>query len=155
IMEEDGESYALTAQDDGGLVLSDLEGNPLPYRDTTGVQDHFLRFKKVHLETFRSRLDPQVEDSLRTASAAFELSAVGKDGKRANIYVHWKPGSGQPNDLGVVEEHDMEQLYGVTDDGEVVLLQRFVFDPLIRPLSELQKNPIPPVASAGLPMPTN
>ena len=155
ILEEDGESYALTAQDDGGLVLSDLEGNPLPYRDTTGVQDHFLRFKKVHLETFRSRLDPQVEDSLRTASAAFELSAVGKDGKRANIYVHWKPGSGQPNDLGVVEEHDMEQLYGVTDDGEVVLLQRFVFDPLIRPLSELQKNPIPPVASAGLPMPTN
>ena len=155
ILEEDGESYALTAQDDGGLVLSDLEGNPLPYRDTTGVQDHFLRFKKVHLETFRSRLDPQVEDSLRTASAAFELSATGKDGKRTNVYVHWKPGSGQPNDLGVVEEHDMEQLYGVTDDGEVVLLQRFVFDPLIRPLSELQKNPIPPVASAGLPMPTN
>lgn len=155
VLEQDGESYALEAKEDGRLVLSDLEGNPLPYRDTTGVQDHFLRFKKVHLETYRSRLTPEVEDSLRTASAAFELTAVGKSGRRSNVFVHWKPGSGKPNAMDVVEVHDAEQLYGVTDSREVVLLQRFVFDPLIRPLSELQKDPIPPVASAGLPMPTN
>lgn len=156
ILETEGESYALSASRDGQLVLSDLEGNPLPYLDTTGVQDHFLRFKKVHLETYRSRLDPEVEDSLRHASAAFELTAIGQNGRRSDVYVHWKPRTGLDRDeLGQTMEHDGEQLYGVTTDGEVVLLQRFVFDPLLRPLSELQKATIPPVASAGLPMPTN
>ena len=154
--EEEGESYALRALESGKLVLSDLEGNPLPYTDTTGVQDHFLRFKKVHLETYRSRLKPEVEDSLRNASAAFELTAVGRSGRRSHVDVHWKPRTGlDRNAEGEMMEHDGEQLYGVTDNGEVVLLQRFVFDPLIRPLSELQKAQIPPVASAGLPMPTN
>ena len=155
ILETDGESYALHAEETGKLVLADLEGNPLPYRDTTGLQDHFLRFKKVHLETYRSRLSSAVEDSLREASAAFEMVAMGKGGRRSELRVHWKPGSGTPDLNDVVQEHDEEQLYGVTEKGEVVLLQRFVFDPLIRPLSELQKATIPPVASAGLPMPTN
>ena len=156
VNEEEGESYALSVAESGKLILSDLEGNPLFYTDTIGVQDHFLRFKKVHLETYRSRLEPEVEDSLRNASAAFELTAIGRNGRRSDVYVHWKPRTGLDRDAeGEMMEHDGEQLYGVTSNGEVVLLQRFVFDPLIRPLSELQKAQIPPVASAGLPMPTN
>jgi len=156
VLEQDGESYVLTAQESGKLALSDLEGNPLTYTDTTGVQDHFLRFKKVHLETYRSRLDEAVEDSLRAASGAFELTAVGRNGRRSDVIVHWKPRTGLDRDAeGNEMAHDGEQMYGVTSDGEVVLVQRFVFDPLLRPLSELQKQTIPPVASAGLPMPTN
>lgn len=156
VLEQEGESYALKTTESGKLVLSDLEGNPLPYVDTTGVQDHFLRFKKVHLETYRSRLEPEVEDSLRNASAAFVLTALGRNGRRSEVHVHWKPRTGlDRNADGEMMKHDGEQMYGVTSNGEVVLLQRFVFDPLIRPLSELQKAQIPPVASAGLPMPTN
>ena len=154
VLEEEGESYVLKAEPSGALDMTDLEGNALPYRDTTGVQDHFLRFKKVHLETYRSRLSPEVEDSLRQATPAFELTATGTTGRSSSVAVHWKPGRGEDL-LGQPLEHDEEQLYGVTSDGEVVLLQRFVFDPLLRRLSELQQDPIPPVASAGLPMPTN
>ena len=138
------------------MTLSDLEGNPLPYLDTLGIQEHFLRFKKVHLETYRSRLEPEVEDSLRNASAAFELTAMGKDGRREDIYVHWKPRTGLDRDAeGNLMEHDGEQMYGVTTEGEVVMVQRFVFDPLIRPLSDLQLVKLPLVASAGLPMPAD
>ena len=156
VLEEDGQSYALSANNQGALTLSDLEGNPLPYLDTLGVQEHFLRFKKVHLETYRSRLEPEVEDSLRNASAAFELTAMGKDGRREDIFLHWKPRTGLDRDAeGNLMEHDGEQMYGVTSEGEVVMVQRFVFDPLIRPLSDLQLEKLPLVASAGLPMPTN
>ena len=96
-----------------------------------------------------------MEDSLRQATPAFELTATGTTGRSSSVAVHWKPGRGEDL-LGQPLEHDEEQLYGVTSDGEVVLLQRFVFDPLIRRLSELQQDlTIPPVASAGLPMPTN
>ena len=123
VLEEDGQSYALSANDAGALTLSDLEGNPLPYLDTLGVQEHFLRFKKVHLETYRSRLAPEVEDSLRNASAAFELTAIGKDGRREDIHLHWKPRTGLDRDAeGNLMDHDGEQMYGVTSEGEVVMV---------------------------------
>ena len=46
--------------------------------------------------------------------------------------------------------YDGEQLYGVTDAGEVVLLQRFVFDPLLRGASDLMLPRLVPVSSFGL-----
>ena len=149
-------SYALIATPSGSLVMEDGDGGLLPYRDTIAVQDHFLRFKKTHLETFRSRLEVAVEDSLRTTPPAIILQAEGTDGRISSIGIHWKPRTGLDRDEnGNLMEHDGEQLYGVTNRGEVVLLQRFVFDPLIRPRAELQLAQVPPVASAGLPMPTN
>ena len=104
------------------------------------------------METYESRLDKAVEDSLRSAYGAFELSTWNKRGERATVTVHWKPGTDAVTGEAT---NDLEQLYGVTSAGEVVLLQRFVFDPLIRGLSELTAPQIAPVASAGLPMPTN
>ena len=147
-----GQSYVLSSEQGGVLELRDLEGNPRAYSDTSGLRQHFLRFKKVHLETYESRLDEAVEDSLRSASGAFELSTWNKLGERSMVKVHWKPGIDAVTGDAT---NDLEQLYGVTAEGEVVLLQRFVFDPLIRGLSELTVPQIAPVASAGLPMPTN
>ena len=151
-LDEVGQSYLLSSEQGGALELRDLKGNPQAYRDTSGLRQHFLRFKKVHLETYESRLDKAVEDSLRSASGAFELSTWNKSGERATVTVHWKPGTDAVTGEAT---NDLEQLYGVTSEGEVVLLQRFVFDPLIRGLSELTVPQIAPVASAGLPMPTN
>ena len=151
-LDQDGESYLLTSEDDGALELRGLEGKPFVYRDTLGLRQHFLRFKKVHLETYDSRLSNAVEDSLRSASGAFELTTWNKLGDRSSVTVHWKREKDAASGLGGL---DLEQLYGVTSEGEVVLLQRFVFDPLIRGLSELTIPQIAPVASAGLPMPTN
>ena len=89
----------------------------------------------MHLETYRSRLAAEVEDSLRNASAAFELTAMGTDGRREDIFLHWKPRTGLDRDAeGNLMEHDGEQMYGVTSEGEVVMVQRFVFDPLIQGL---------------------
>ena len=150
-LDQDGESYLLTSEDDGALELRGLEGKPFVYRDTLGLRQHFLRFKKVHLETYDSRLSNAVEDSLRSVSGAFELTTWNKLGDRSSVTVHWKREKDASGSGGL----DLEQLYGVTSEGEVVLLQRFVFDPLIRGLSELTIPQIAPVASAGLPMPTN
>jgi hypothetical protein len=136
--------------------MRDHFGASMTYLDSSAVQTHFLRFKKVHLETYRSRLSEAQEDSLRLAMPAFILRAEGRAGNVRRIDVHWKPRTGLDRDEeGELMPHDGEQLYGVTEQGEVVLLQRFVFDPLIRPVKELQLPVVPPVASDGLPIPTN
>ena len=113
VLEE--ESYVLKAEPSGALDMTDLEGNPLPYRDTTGVQD-ISSGSKVHLETYRSRLSPEVEDSLRQATPAFELTATGTTGRSSSVAVHWK--QVEEDLLGQPLEHDEEQLYGVTSDSE-------------------------------------
>lgn len=149
-------AYSLETDREGSLQMKDWAGEPLAYIDTAGMRAHFLRFKKVHLETYESRLSASIEDSLRQAKPAFELQATGWSGETRSVLVHWIPSNGLAvDDAGNPMPHDMEQLYGVTDRGEVVLLQRFVFDPLIRPLEKLLLPVMPPVASAGLPMPTN
>ena len=148
--------YALEVTDSGKLAMRDHFGASMTYLDSSAVQTHFLRFKKVHLETYRSRLSEAQEDSLRLAMPAFILRAEGRAGNVRRIDVHWKPRTGLDRDEeGELMPHDGEQLYGVTEQGEVVLLQRFVFDPLIRPVKELQLPVVPPVASDGLPIPTN
>ena len=77
----------------------------------------------------------------RTAAAKTSTSTEAKDGIDRDAE-------------GNLMEHDGEQMYGITSEGEVVMVQRFVFDPLIRPLRDLQLEKLPLVASA-VPMPTN
>ena len=150
------ESYALQVLSNGQLGLEDASGQTIPFYDVVEVQDHFNRFKKVHLETYDSHMDAVKEDSLRSTNPAFRLTALGKSGDEKHLDVYWKPRTGlDRNELGDLMEHDGERMYGVTEGNEVVLLQRFVFDPLLRTRSELQQQVIPPVASAGLPIPTN
>lgn len=146
-----GEGYRLTKLEDGRLAMATLEGEALTYLDTTGVRDHFLRFKKVHLETYNNRMDEGMQDSLRTARPDFVLTARSQGGEAKTIKVHWKPRQGLDRDAeGNLMEHDGEQLYGVTVQGEVVLLQRFVFDPLLRGVAELTVPVMAPVASYDL-----
>ena len=103
------------------------------------------------METYNSRLDEAMRDSLRTAAPDFVLEAEGTGGKRSTIRVHWKPRQGLDRDAeGGLMAYDGEQLYGVTDVGEVVLLQRFVFDPLLRGASDLMLPRLVPVSSFGL-----
>ena len=88
---------------------------------------------------------------LRLNSQPWAKTVVFED-----IFLHWKPRTGLDRDAeGNLIEHDGEQMYGDSPPREVVMVQRFVFDPLIRPLSDLQLEKLPLVASAGLPMPTN
>lgn len=92
-----------------------------------------------------------MQDSLRTARPDFVLTARSQGGKAKTIKVHWKPRQGLDRDAeGNLMEHDGEQLYGVTEQGEVVLLQRFVFDPLLRGVAELTVPVMAPVASYDL-----
>ncbi|MDA0946010.1 MAG: hypothetical protein RLZZ314_578 [Bacteroidota bacterium] len=154
--EDPQNSYSLEVNARGTLRMEGTNGEAMDIVDTAGVQTHFLRFKKVHLETYRSRLSDIQEDSLRQAKPAFVLRAWGRDGRSSSVQVHWKPRTGLDRDAtGELMAHDGEHLYGVTEHGEVVLLQRFVFDPLIRPREELLRQRVPPVATEGLPMPTN
>ena len=131
LTEAGGRLYAMEVDSVGTLRV---EGAPLSSRvDTMFWQDRFNRFRKVHLETYNNHLTSNAEDSLlNRAEPAFRLRAWGQDEDVPNeIELYWKaPISDTYDDNGELNEWDGSRMYAVYKD-EAVLVQRFVFDPLL------------------------
>ena len=131
LTEAGGRLYAMEVDSVGTLRV---EGAPLSSRaDTLFWQDRFNRFRKVHLETYNNHLTANAEDSLlNRAEPAFRLRAWGQDEDVPNeIELYWKaPISDTYDDNGELNEWDGSRMYAVYKD-EAVLVQRFVFDPLL------------------------
>jgi hypothetical protein len=134
LTEAGGRLYAMEVDSMGILQV---EGAPLRSRaDTLFWQDRFNRFRKVHLETYNNHLTEAAEDSLlNRAEPAFRLRAWGQDEEVPNeIELYWKaPISDTYDDNGELNEWDGSRMYAVYKD-EAVLVQRFVFDPLLQGL---------------------
>lgn len=104
--------------------------------DTLTWQNQFNLFRKVHLETFNNHMtELQLDSLLNLASPAFKLRAWSSDSRASEeISLYWKnPTSDTYDDEGNLNRWDGARMYAEYN-GEVVLVQRFVFDPLLAPL---------------------
>lgn len=103
-------------------------------------QNHFLAFRKVHLETYKNYLSQAALDSIQRVNPAFELQAWDDMGRRDTLQLFWKAPT-----LEAFDEHgeplpwDGARIYGKYR-GEWVLCQRYVFDPLIRSPLEIERG---------------
>ena len=120
-------SYTIKSNPNGDISLENGAGALLSIRDTLKVQDQFLRFRKVHFESYNNHLTESGQEAIRNASPAFTMFVKGFDGKSSKFDVFWKQNESGP---------DEEYMYGLTTAGDVVLVQRYVFDPLINVLSD-------------------
>jgi hypothetical protein len=127
-------SFTARVDSSGKLSVFDFVGNRRTVVDSTGWQDRFLLHRKVHLETFNSYLSPDQQDSLARTRPAFVLRARGSGMAVADsIELYWKkPTLDAFDDQGRVLPWDGARMYARVR-GEFVLVQRFVFDPLIAP----------------------
>tara|TARA_Y100000589_G_C27161861_1_gene633121 strand:- start:403 stop:1395 length:993 start_codon:yes stop_codon:yes gene_type:complete len=113
---EEQNTYILRADTAGILNMYIKSGIEIVYTDTLRIQDHFLRFNKVHFESFNSRLTVEQEEELKQTTPNYTITCTDFDGVSTTVFLY---------------EKDEEHLYGVTEDGQVVLVQTFVFNPLI------------------------
>ncbi len=127
-------SYAMEVATDGVLSLWGSDGKRVGVTDTVAWQDQFLRFRKVHLETYNHHLDSAKWHELSEAPADFTLRAWGKgQTEPISIDLLWKdPIEDLYDENEELMPHDGARMYG-RFRGELVLLQRFVFDPLLKP----------------------
>ncbi|MFZ8835407.1 MAG: hypothetical protein ACO3MV_09320 [Flavobacteriales bacterium] len=127
------------------VVMMELDSNRmlevsgaqlLTRQDTIFWQDKFNLFKKVHLETYNNHLTESGVDSiLNQAKPAFTLRAwTAQDTVPNEIDLYWKrPITDTYDDNGIKNEWDGSRMYAHYK-GEIVLVQRFVFDPLLEGL---------------------
>lgn len=111
----------------------------------TLLRDQWLKFRKVHVETWNSHLDANGQDSLRNSPPAWNMKVRYKDGRDVELVLHWKPPIMEEfGDNGELLQHDGSRMYAI-HNGECALVQTFVFNPLLefwRGLSSGQ--PFPP-----------
>lgn len=115
------ETFILSADTTGELSLF-TTGTEIEYTDTLNTRIQFLLFKKVHFESFNSRLTLVEEIELKNSDPDYTVTCEGFDGKVSRVRIF---------------NHTEEHKYGLTDDGLVVLVQTYVFDPLLKGLSNL------------------
>lgn len=104
------------------------------------LRDQWLKFRKVHVETWNSHLSPEGQDSLRASESAWQLAVDYRNGERREVDLHWKaPIIEEYDENGQLMPHDGSRMYAVYE-GECALVQTFVFNPLLdlwRSLPEL------------------
>lgn len=114
----------------------------VPVFDTLAVKDYLLLYKKVHCETYTSYLEDNQEDSLRNAMPAFTIRVTDNKGGVKKVDLHWKkPDKVQMDPEGNVMAHDGDRMYAVLANGEVALVQRYTFDPLLGGIARFAPKP--------------
>lgn len=114
-------------------LYSNLLKKKVEVFDTLRVKDYMLLYKKVHCETHMSHLTPAQEDSLLNTSPAYSLSVLNNSGERKKIDLYYKkPVKDIYDEAGNLQPYDMARMFGVIEGDDVVLIQLFVFDALLK-----------------------
>jgi hypothetical protein len=117
--------------------LQNSNGQSISPFDTTAVKNYLILYKKVHFDTYNSHLNSLQEDSLKRTTPSFSIEVTDNTSQRKRVDLYWKKAAKEVLDEnGVPYPMDLEYLYGVMEDGDVVLCQHFVFDPLLQPIDQ-------------------
>ncbi|OFX21810.1 MAG: hypothetical protein A2033_05855 [Bacteroidetes bacterium GWA2_31_9] len=104
--------------------------------DTNSVKEYISRFKNVNFEYLARDIKQSKKDSVLASVPYFIISVKDINGKTNTIKTFLRPGDGLIDDDGKPYEFDPDRLYGLLDNGDFVIIQYYVFDPLFRTYKE-------------------
>lgn len=101
--------------------------------DTTSVLHYVSLFRKVHFEGFEETKSREFTDSLIRTMPMHNFTVTDKTGTKKKLKTFPKPGREGAVDMdGKPINYDLDRFYGLIDDRDFVVLQYFVFDPLLK-----------------------
>ncbi|MCL2510873.1 MAG: DUF4340 domain-containing protein [Bacteroidales bacterium] len=118
----------------GKFALTTLAGDPVVQKiDSLKVYNYLNSFKRINFESFTyDCLSPHEHDSILNTTPTYKLTLVQKDGIAHNlrfypiIYDHLRD---RETDEPMV---DLDRCYAYLDNGEMVIVQFFTFDKILR-----------------------
>ncbi len=115
--------------------------SPISMFDTTLVKDYLSNFKLASFENFKTGLTIEQNDSIM-ASQPYQIITI-QDNKRTRTITLWpkKAPEGQFKEEGQEDSViDIERIYAATEERELALAQRFVWDKFRAPLEAFVQN---------------
>jgi len=135
-------SYTLTKTNNNKYILTSLLDNKIiDDYDTLKVWDFLYSFRKICFEVLLNDLDKHKKDSILSSTPFHILTITDVSGKSKIIKTfHKRADKGDVDFEGNPVIYDRDRLYACTDNKDFTLIQFFVFDKILRPVTYFQKN---------------
>lgn len=131
------QGFSVTYKGGDSLALLDHQGHAVPM-DTLRVQDLMLALRNGNFEGFERSLTPAARDSVVKSTPWYVLRITGKHGEQRVPFWAKKPMAGEKDmDFKPVTE-DVNRMYALVGDTVLVVVQRFWWDRVARPIYTLQ-----------------
>lgn len=137
-------SFTLKNPDNRSFALtSAVTGKPVTDLDTLKVIDFLSSFHNIRFEAFLNDIDKSKRDSIRSTRPFYRIALTDRTGKTQTITTFKrKPSPDQRDIYGGPVSYDHDRMYAVVnDDKDLVLVQFYVFDRILRPLPAFGKEP--------------
>jgi hypothetical protein len=137
-MPEEPENSFKVVNEDGDLKLVRIQSNEIVESyDTLKLLNFLTSFSDVRYEALLEDIDPKRKDSILSAQPYMLLTLTDKEGRSKRIETYRKPNDEKQFDTaGNLYVHDLDRAYALINEGrDFVLIQYYVFDKILRPLS--------------------
>jgi hypothetical protein len=128
----------------GKLSLKSLAPqSDIPSFDTAATYAYMSAFRKIHYETIVGFGEEKI-DSILSTPYIFKISLTDTDGNQTSIKSYRKknPYKGETDHPDAEQDFDLDRMYAnVNDEREIVLIQFFVFDKLLKNLNYFETDP--------------
>lgn len=133
-----GDGFSITYGGSDALALFDAHGQAVPM-DTAQVQDLMLALRAGSFERFERSLSPEAVDSVISSTPWYVLSITSNQGVQRVPFWRKAPRPGELDlDFEPVTE-DRDRLYAMVNDTSFVVVQRYWWDRVVRPLGSLMR----------------
>jgi hypothetical protein len=136
------ESFKVINGDDQIQLISLLDSRPVLGYDTLRVLNFLTAFNDIRYEALLEDMDRERMDSITSSIPKEIVTLVDDKGDTTSIKTFFKSNDNQLEDIeGNVYVYDVDRLYAlVNDDRDFVLIQYYVFDKILKPLSYFTQN---------------
>lgn len=136
-------SFMLRNPDNHSFILTAANSSkPVTDFDPLKVIDFLNSFRNIRFEAFLNDLDKHVRDSITSTKPFYQISLTDRTGTTQTITTFKrKPTPDQIDIYGVPVTYDHDRMYAlVNNNKDLVLVQFFVFDRILRPLPAFEKD---------------
>jgi len=126
-------SFVAVSNGDNTFSLTNVDGSAVDFEyDGLLVKEYMSRCKFLGFEAYiMDELQESKRDSLLKQPVVAKISVLDTKGKTQALKTYYRQNINQAmDDDGKLYEYDIDRLYGIINDKEVVLLQYYIIDPL-------------------------
>ncbi len=140
--ESEKEGFTLKCLPNRKMELMDHQGGKVNGFDTLTARAYTYAYKKIHYEQIAKRLSFNQIDSLKKSKPLFKIMVKDVANTEKSIAMYHMPNYAKEVDLeGKELPYNPERMYGILSTGEIVVVQFYVFNKLLRPASSFFKKP--------------
>jgi len=142
-MPEEPENSFEVINENRSLTITQLQNNKgVPAYDTLKLLNFMTSFADLRYEALLDDIDPIRKDSILSVPPYMIITLTDKDGKVDQVKTYRKANDeGKFDVAGKLYVHDLDRAYAlINNDHDFVLIQYYVFDKVLRPLSFFLKE---------------